>query len=189
MQIKETTVLVTGGASGLGAACVRRFASQGARVVIVDLNAKQGAALAAEIGQQARFVQADVSSEADVQAAIQVAVEQFGGLHVALNCAGIVLGERTVGKNGPHDLAQDDPGVAARAADRPADDRTRSFVGGRIGGPAQRLEAGPDGEGHVRAGVPVRHREDVEVVERVAAFGQGRMDPIEQRRQFAGGQR
>ena len=105
MQIKETTVLVTGGASGLGAGCVRRFANQGARVVIVDLNADQGTALAAEIGGQARFVQADVSNEADVQAAVQVAVEQFGGLHVALNCAGIVIGERTVGKNGPHDLA------------------------------------------------------------------------------------
>ncbi len=105
MDIQNKTVLVTGGASGLGEGCVRRFADLGARVVIVDLNADRGATLAAEIGQNAYFTQADVSNEADVEAAVQTAVDHFGGLHVAINCAGIVIGERTVGKSGPHALA------------------------------------------------------------------------------------
>ena len=104
MQLQNKTALVTGGASGLGEGCARRFAAQGMNVVIVDLNAERGEALAAELGS-VRFAQADVSSEADVQAAVQTALEGFGGLHVAVNCAGIAIGERTVGKNGPHSLA------------------------------------------------------------------------------------
>ncbi len=104
MQLQNKTALVTGGASGLGEGCARRFAAQGMNVVIVDLNAERGEALAAELGS-ARFAQADVSSEAEVQAAVQAALDGFGGLHVAINCAGIVIGERTLGKNGPHSLA------------------------------------------------------------------------------------
>lgn len=105
MELQNKTALVTGGASGLGEACVRRFVDQGARAIIVDLNAERGAALAAELGDSAHFVKTDVTSETDVQAAIQAAKETFGGLHIAVNCAGIVIGERTVGKNGPHALA------------------------------------------------------------------------------------
>jgi NAD(P)-dependent dehydrogenase (short-subunit alcohol dehydrogenase family) len=105
MQLQNKTALVTGGASGLGEACVRRFIEQGARAIIVDLNAERGAALVGELGDSARFVKTDVTSETDVQVAIQTAKEAFGGLHIAINCAGIVMGERTVGKNGPHALA------------------------------------------------------------------------------------
>jgi len=105
MQLQNKTALVTGGASGLGEACIRRFVEQGARAIIVDLNAERGAALAAELGDSAHFVKTDVTSEADVQNAIQTARDSFGGLHIAVNCAGIVIGERTVGKNGPHALA------------------------------------------------------------------------------------
>lgn len=105
MKLQNKTALITGGASGLGEACVRRFLEQGARAIIVDLNAERGAALAAELGDSVRFVKTDVTSEADVQTAIQAAREAFGGLHIAINCAGIVIGERTVGKNGPHALA------------------------------------------------------------------------------------
>ncbi len=105
MELQNKTALVTGGASGLGEACVRRFVEQGARAIIVDLNEERGAALAAELGDSARFVKTDVTSEDNVQAAVQTAREAFGGLHIAVNCAGIVIGERTVGKNGPHALA------------------------------------------------------------------------------------
>ncbi len=102
MELQNKVALITGGASGLGEACARRLAGQGMKVVLVDLNVEKGEALAAELG--GRFVRADVSSEVDVQAAVNVAREQFGGLHVAINCAGIVIGERVAGKNGPHAL-------------------------------------------------------------------------------------
>jgi NAD(P)-dependent dehydrogenase (short-subunit alcohol dehydrogenase family) len=105
MQIPNSTFLVTGGSSGLGAACVRRFAAAGGRVVIADLNQDAGAALAAELGGAARFVATDVTDEAAVQNAVQTAVREFGGLHSAVGCAGIALAERILGKNGPHDLA------------------------------------------------------------------------------------
>jgi NAD(P)-dependent dehydrogenase (short-subunit alcohol dehydrogenase family) len=73
------------------------------KVVLVDLNAERGEALAAELG--GRFVRADVSSESDVQAAVDRTREHFGGPHVVVNCAGIVIGERVAGKNGPHSLS------------------------------------------------------------------------------------
>lgn len=105
MELKSKTFLITGGASGLGEACLRRFAGRGAQIVIADLNEERGAALETELGGSARFVRADVTSEADVLAAVQAARDYSGGLHGAINCAGIVIGERTVGKNGPHALA------------------------------------------------------------------------------------
>lgn len=104
MELTHRVAVVTGGASGLGDACVRRFVQQGARVVIVDRDAERGAALAAELGESVRFAPADVTSEADVKAAIQTAVETFGGLHVAVNCAGVAWAGRTVSKDGPHAL-------------------------------------------------------------------------------------
>jgi len=104
MNLQNASTLITGGASGLGEACARRFAAQGAKVVIADLNGERGAALAMDLGEGARFVFADVTSEADVQAAVTMAQEAFGALHVVVNCAGIVAGERTVGKQGPHAL-------------------------------------------------------------------------------------
>ncbi len=103
MQIKNSVFLVTGGASGLGAATARMAAENGARVVLADLNADMGEKLAKELG--GRFVRTDVTSEADGQAAVALAQKEFGGLHVLVNCAGIGTAERTVGKDGPHNLA------------------------------------------------------------------------------------
>jgi NAD(P)-dependent dehydrogenase (short-subunit alcohol dehydrogenase family) len=104
MQIKGSVFLVTGGASGLGAATVRMAAETGAKVVIADMQAEAGEKLARETG--GRFVKCDVASEADGKAAVELALKEFGGLHVLVNCAGIGIAERTIGKEGPHDLAR-----------------------------------------------------------------------------------
>ena len=104
MQIKNSTFIVSGGASGLGAATARMLAAAGGNVVIADLNADAGSALAAELGR-ARFIKTDVSAEADGKAAVALALKVFGGLQCLINCAGIAIGEKTVGKDGPHSLA------------------------------------------------------------------------------------
>jgi len=104
MKIAGAGALVTGGASGLGAATVRRLASLGAHVTIADLNAETGNALAAELGGQARFVQADVTSEESLRSATDAAKDQQGGLRILVNCAGIGVAEKVLGKEGPHDL-------------------------------------------------------------------------------------
>ena len=105
MNLSGTTFIVTGGASGLGAATTRMLISGGARVVIADVKIDEGEALAASLGKSARFVRTDVCDEASAKAAVAVAVESFGGLQGLVNCAGIVHGERVVGKEGPHSLA------------------------------------------------------------------------------------
>jgi NAD(P)-dependent dehydrogenase (short-subunit alcohol dehydrogenase family) len=104
MELRDHTFLITGGASGLGAACVRLFAAAGANVVIADLNRAAGEKLVASLGAQARFIGVDVTSPGDVQAAIDTAQRQFGGLHGLVHCAGILHAERVVGREGPHDL-------------------------------------------------------------------------------------
>jgi NAD(P)-dependent dehydrogenase (short-subunit alcohol dehydrogenase family) len=104
LELKGITTLISGGASGLGAACARRFATQGANVVILDRDMDRAEELAQELGSTARAAEADVTSEEEVQAAVQLAVETFGGLHVAVNCAGIGMALRTTSKNGPHPL-------------------------------------------------------------------------------------
>ena len=104
MQIKNSVFLVTGGASGLGAACVRMAAENGARVLIADVQAEAGEKLAKELN--VRFVKTDVTSEADGKAAVAAALKEFGGLQVLVNCAGIALAERTLGKEAPHDLGR-----------------------------------------------------------------------------------
>ena len=105
MQLKGSTFIVTGGASGLGEGTVKMLASNGANVVIADLQADKGQALAASLGAQARFIKCDVTQEADGQAVVDLALKEFGGLQGLVNCAGIAIGEKTVGKNGPHALA------------------------------------------------------------------------------------
>lgn len=105
MQIPGNTFLVSGGASGLGGATSRLLAEAGGNVVIADINADKGAALAAELGAQARFVPTNVADEAAVQTAVATAVSTFGALHGAISCAGIGVAEKTVGKDGPHALA------------------------------------------------------------------------------------
>jgi NAD(P)-dependent dehydrogenase (short-subunit alcohol dehydrogenase family) len=104
VELQNSVAMVTGGASGLGEGCTRRFVSQGAKVIIVDRDAERGAALASELGGAVRFAQTDVTSEAEVQAAINTAVEAFGGLHIVVNCAGVAWAGRTVSKEGPHPL-------------------------------------------------------------------------------------
>lgn len=104
MQIKGHTFLVTGGGSGLGAACVELFAKEGGSVVIADMNKETGSALAAKIGARARFVPTDVTKEEDVRKAVSAAVEAFGGIQGAINCAGVGVAERVLTKGGPHNL-------------------------------------------------------------------------------------
>lgn len=104
MELQNGVALVTGGASGLGQACVRRFAGQGMKVVILDRDVERGQALASELGDGVRFAQADVTSESDVQNAINSACEGFGGLNVVVNCAGVGWASRTISKDAPHPL-------------------------------------------------------------------------------------
>ena len=103
MEIKNSVFLVTGGASGLGAATAKTLAANGGKLVIADLNVALGEALAKEIG--GTFVNCDVTSEADGQNAINTAVKTHGAIHGLVNCAGIGTAEKTTGKNGPHSLA------------------------------------------------------------------------------------
>ncbi|MBI3371118.1 MAG: 3-hydroxyacyl-CoA dehydrogenase [Betaproteobacteria bacterium] len=104
MQINGSVFLVTGGASGLGAATARMAVENGGKAVIADLQ-DAGAAFARELGPNARFIKTDVTSEADGKAAVDLAVKEFGGLQVLINCAGIGVAERTLGKEAPHSLA------------------------------------------------------------------------------------
>ncbi|AZC26722.1 MULTISPECIES: SDR family NAD(P)-dependent oxidoreductase [Pseudomonas] len=103
MQIQNKVFLVSGGASGLGAASAEMLVAAGAKVMLVDLNAEAVAAKAQQLGCQS--VVADISQEAAAEAAVQAAVKAFGGLDGLVNCAGIVRGEKILGKNGPHALA------------------------------------------------------------------------------------
>jgi NAD(P)-dependent dehydrogenase (short-subunit alcohol dehydrogenase family) len=103
MQLSNSSFIVTGGASGLGAGTVRALVAAGARVIIADVG--DGSALAAELGKSARYLKTDVTSEADAQAAVDLALKEFGGLNGLVNCAGIAIGEKVVGKEGPHQLA------------------------------------------------------------------------------------
>lgn len=105
MQVENKGVLISGGASGLGAACARLLHQAGAKVVIADLNNETGDALAAELGDSALFVKTNVTDEESVQAAVKAAVDTFGNLSITINCAGIGPAERVLGKNGPGSLA------------------------------------------------------------------------------------
>ncbi len=104
MRIENSTFLITGGGSGLGAATATLIVEAGGNVVIADVNAEQGEKFARQLGDHARFSRTDVTDEASVRAAIDAAREAFGGLHGAVNCAGIGTAMRVVGKDGPHNL-------------------------------------------------------------------------------------
>ncbi len=106
MEIKGKIALVTGGASGLGAATVRMIVAAGGRAVIVDLNEQAGQKLAAELGDAVRFVRADVSDPGEVEQAVKAATDTFGGLQICVNCAGIGDPQKVIGKDGPADLAR-----------------------------------------------------------------------------------
>ncbi|MDP9384251.1 MAG: SDR family NAD(P)-dependent oxidoreductase [Actinomycetota bacterium] len=103
MRIDGARALVAGGASGLGAATVRRLHAGGAHVTIADLNEQTGTALAGELGERARFVACDVTNPEQVEAAVAAAAED-GGLRISVTCAGIGWAEKVAGKRGPHQL-------------------------------------------------------------------------------------
>ncbi len=104
MDIKGSSIVVTGGASGLGAATVEMIVAQGGKAVIADMNEELGLALAERLGDATKFTLCDVSNEEHAQKTIDLAISEFGGIHGVVNCAGIAIGEKTVGKNGPHRL-------------------------------------------------------------------------------------
>lgn len=104
MDVQEKVFIVSGGASGLGEATVRRLVAAGAKAVIADINQELGAALAEELGEAVRFSPTDVTQEDSVRAAIKTAQDAFGGLSGAVSCAGIGNPGKVLGKEGPHSL-------------------------------------------------------------------------------------
>lgn len=100
MQISGRTFLVSGGSSGLGAACVTEFARAGANVVICDIS-ERGSELERELGAAVSFVRTDVTDGPQVERAVATAAEKYGGLHGAICCAGIATAERVMGREGP----------------------------------------------------------------------------------------
>ena len=105
MDLKGSTFIVTGGASGLGEATARMIVAGGGNAIIADLKGTEGHALAAALGKAARFVSTDVTDEASMQAAVDAAISEFGALQGLVSCAGIVHGEKVVGKDAAHTLA------------------------------------------------------------------------------------
>jgi len=103
MRIADHTFLITGGGSGLGAATASLFAVHGANIVIADIKPAEGKSIVDKFGSRAHFVKTDVTDETEVQAAIDEAISKFGAIHGAINCAGIVIGEKVLGEKGPHD--------------------------------------------------------------------------------------
>ena len=106
MNIQGKSALVTGGASGLGAATVRMLAARGAKVAIADVNEKTGNELAQELGAGVIFLKTDVTDPAQVAATVESAVQRHGGLHILVTTAGIGVAEKLLGKNGMHDLGK-----------------------------------------------------------------------------------
>ncbi|XP_069501397.1 3-hydroxyacyl-CoA dehydrogenase type-2 isoform X1 [Ambystoma mexicanum] len=105
-SLKGMVGIVTGGASGLGRATVERLVQQGACAVVLDLPTSEGSSVAKELGNQCVFAPADVTSEADVKKALALAIEKFGRLDIAVNCAGIAVAMKTYNfkKDLPHSL-------------------------------------------------------------------------------------
>jgi NAD(P)-dependent dehydrogenase (short-subunit alcohol dehydrogenase family) len=105
MEFKDSVVVVTGGASGLGLGVARRVVDRGGRVVLFDLNEEKGSLASQELGEACRFMTCDVSDPADVEAAVQGAREAFGTIHVLVNAAGIAPAQRLLSRDGvAHDL-------------------------------------------------------------------------------------
>jgi len=105
MRLNGRTVIVTGGASGLGGATVNMVVAAGGNAVIIDVTEQAGNAAAARLGDKVRFVKADVTSETDVQRAVDAAVQQLGGVHGLVCAAGIGVAERVLPKEGVQPLA------------------------------------------------------------------------------------
>jgi NAD(P)-dependent dehydrogenase (short-subunit alcohol dehydrogenase family) len=105
MRLEGRTVLVTGGASGLGGATTDMVVASGGRAVIIDINEQTGQAKAAQHPDVVRFVRTDVTSDVEVQRAIDAALQAFGRLDGVVNAAGIAIAERVLPKEGPQPLA------------------------------------------------------------------------------------
>lgn len=106
MKLTNTVALITGGASGLGEATATRIVEQGGYAAILDLSEEKGAALVEKLGSdRALFVKTNVANEEDVLSALNQTIEKFGAIHVVVNCAGIGIAQRVVGKEGPLELA------------------------------------------------------------------------------------
>jgi len=105
MEIRDSVAVVTGGASGLGEACVRTFLGGGGKVSILDFAEERGQKVASELGDAALFCLTDITKEEDVQAAIDKTVEAFGAIHIAVNCAGVGIPGKVLGKEGPMSMA------------------------------------------------------------------------------------
>jgi NAD(P)-dependent dehydrogenase (short-subunit alcohol dehydrogenase family) len=105
MRLDGRTVLVTGGASGLGGAVVDMVVAAGGRAVVVDINDDAGRAKAARHGDRVRYARADVTSDGEMQQAVELATRELGGLHGLVNAAGIAVAERVLPKEGVQPLA------------------------------------------------------------------------------------
>lgn len=104
MRVAEHTFVITGGASGLGAATAEHLVTQGAAVVLLDINQSAVEAQAQRLGRNALGLACDICDAEQVQQALAAALKQFGALHGLINCAGIVGAQRILGRQGPHDL-------------------------------------------------------------------------------------
>ncbi|SMD09688.1 NAD(P)-dependent dehydrogenase, short-chain alcohol dehydrogenase family [Desulfocicer vacuolatum DSM 3385] len=100
MKVNECVAVVTGGASGLGEASVRKMVALGGKAAILDLDETRGASLVEELGEQVMFIKTDVTSEASVKEAMDLTVERFKGIHVAVNCAGVGTPMKVLSKKG-----------------------------------------------------------------------------------------
>ena len=105
MELKDKVALITGGASGLGQATVEAFVSKGAKVVILDINEENANAIIKNLGEEnVLFISTNIMEEEPVTSAISKIQEKFGGLHIAVNCAGTGYPGRILGKESPHPL-------------------------------------------------------------------------------------
>ncbi|KRF63315.1 3-hydroxyacyl-CoA dehydrogenase [Peribacillus butanolivorans] len=104
MDIQETIAVVTGGASGLGAATVRNIIKKGGKAVIFDLSEENGVKMVEELGDSVIFIKTDVTSEESVLEALEQGIEKFGSINTIVNCAGIAIAEKVIGRKGTHEL-------------------------------------------------------------------------------------
>lgn len=104
MDIQNVVAVVTGGASGLGEATVKRLVEQGGKAVIFDLAEEKGQRLAEELGEAVIYEKVDVTDGASVLSALEKTIDHFGKVNALVNCAGIAIAKKTIGKKGPHDL-------------------------------------------------------------------------------------
>ncbi|WP_374718022.1 3-hydroxyacyl-CoA dehydrogenase [Neobacillus sp.] len=105
MKMEECRAIVTGGASGLGEATVRNIVQKGGKTVIFDLSEESGQRLQKELGESVLFLKADVTKEVNIQESVRKASEFMGGINSLINCAGIAIAEKVIGRKGVHDLA------------------------------------------------------------------------------------